>query len=81
MIKINSNKGRHHVPLATLNVGDTFLFEGKVCMLAINRGGTSFVLDLSTGKDCLFPINPANDPQPVIPIDCELSYQIRQKGA
>ncbi len=78
MIKINSNGYNHSVPLSSLRLGDTFLFEGNVCMLA-KRNGHSFVLDLSTGKD-YSSINPIYSSQLVTPIECELSYKIIEKG-
>lgn len=72
MIKINP-KGP--VALCSLCIGDTFLIDGRVCMLA-KRNGHPFVLDLSTGKDyCSFSPNDAS--LSVIPIECELSYKIK----
>lgn len=75
MIKINSNGYNRSVTLSSLCVGDTFLIEGSVCMIA-KRNGHPFVLDLSTGKDCC-SINPINSPRQVTPIECELSYRIK----
>ena len=75
MIKINSDNYNRSVPLNSLCVGDTFLIEGSVCMIA-ERNGHPFVLDLSTGKDCPF-INSGRSPQRVTPIECELSYRIK----
>ena len=75
MIKINSDGYNRSVPLSTLCVGDTFLIEGSVCMIA-KRNGHPFVLDLSTGKDYC-SINPRNSTQRVTPIECELSYRIK----
>lgn len=74
MIKIQSDAYNRSVRLSSLCVGDTFLLEGNVCMIA-SRNGHPFVLDLSTGED--YPqVNPTNNPRPVVPIDCELSYKV-----
>lgn len=75
MIKINSDVYNYSVPLDSLYVGDTFLIEGSVCMIA-QRNGHPFVLDLSTGKD-YSSINPRSSSQRVTPIECELSYKIK----
>lgn len=75
MIKINSGSYSLSVPLNSLCVGDTFLIEGSVCMIA-ERNGHPFVLDLSTGKNYGF-FNPSDSFQQVIPIECELSYRIK----
>ena len=75
MIKINSEGYTRSVPLGTLCVGDTFLKEGSVCMIA-KRNGHPFVLELTTGKD-YGSINPTNSFQRVVPIECELSYKIK----
>ena len=75
MIKINSDDYNCSVPLNSLRMGDTFLIEGSICMIA-KRSGHLFVLDLSTGKDYC-SINPCNSSQRVIPIECELSYRIK----
>lgn len=75
MIKINSDGYNRSVPLSSLCVGDTFLIEGSVCMIA-QRNGHPFVLDLNTGKD-YSSINPRNSSQRVTPIECELSYKIK----
>ena len=75
MIKINSDGYNRSVPLSSLCVGDTFLIEGSVCMIA-KRNGHPFVLDLSTGKDYC-SINVSNSLHRVTPIECELSYRIK----
>lgn len=75
MIKINSDNFHHTVPLKSLCVGDTFLLEGSVCMIA-QRNGHSFVLVLRNGKDYC-SINPDTSTQPVIPVECELSYKVQ----
>lgn len=74
MIKI-TNGYEPSVTLSSLHVGDTFLTEGRVCMIA-KRNGHPFVLDLSTGKDYC-SINPCNSARLVIPVECELSYKIK----
>ena len=76
MIKINSDDYNCSVPLSYLHVGDTFLIGGNVCMIA-NRNGHPFVLNLGTGKTYC-SINPNISPQLVVPIECELSYKIKQ---
>ena len=75
MIKINSDNHTRFVLLSSLHTGDTFLFEGNVCMIA-KRNGHSFVLDLRTGTD-YSSINPCISAQQVVPIECELSYKIK----
>jgi hypothetical protein len=75
MIKINSDGYNRVVSLSSLCVGDTFLIEGSVCMIA-KRNGHPFVLDLSTGKDYC-SINPSKSTRRVTPIECELSYRIK----
>ena len=75
MIKINSDIYNRSVPLSSLSIGDTFLFNGRVCMLA-KRNGHPFVLDLSTGKDCGF-FSPSDTTQRVTPIECELFYNFK----
>ena len=75
MIKISSDSYNPVVSLSSRCVGDTFLFEGNVCMIA-ERNGHPFVLDLSTGKDYC-SINPNKSTHRVTPIECELSYRIK----
>ena len=75
MIKINSNDYNPVVSMSSRCVGDTFLLEGSVCMIA-ERNGHPFVLDLSTGKDYC-SINPSKSTRRVTPIECELSYRIK----
>lgn len=75
MIKINSEGYNCSVPLNSLRVGDTFLLEGSVCMIA-KRNGHPFVLNLNTGNDYC-TINPSKSSQLVTPIECELSYRIK----
>lgn len=75
MIKINSDSYNPVVSLSSRCVGDTFLLEGNVCMIA-ERNGHPFVLDLSTGKDYC-SINPNKSTHRVTPIECELSYRIK----
>lgn len=77
MIKI-TNGYEPSVTLSSLHVGDTFLIEERVCMIAL-RNGHSFVLDLSTGKNYC-SINPSNSARLVVPIECELSYKIKYRG-
>lgn len=75
MIKINSEGYNRTVTLGALCVGDTFLMEGKVCMIALCNG-LPFVVELATGKD-YGSINPASSFRRVVPIECELSYKIK----
>ena len=74
MIKI-TNGYEPSTPLSSLHVGDTFLLEGSVCMIA-KRNGHPFVLDLHTGKD-YYSINPSNSDRRVTLIECELLYRIK----
>ncbi len=74
MIKICNNSFNRTVSLSTLSVGDTFLMDGNVCMLA-KRNGHPFILDLRSGKD-YSSVNPNRSDLRVTPIECELSYEL-----
>ena len=77
MININSDIYYDDVRLGSMNVGDTFLMDGLVCMIA-KRNGYNFVLDLSTGEEYC-SINSDNCAKLVVPIECNLSYRIKEK--
>lgn len=74
MIKIEAAGRGSPVPLKSLWVGDTFLLDDTVCMIA-SRNGHSFVLNLSNGKDDS-SINLSTTPLLVTLVECKLLYQI-----
>lgn len=75
MIKIENAGCGRPVPLNSLQVGDTFLHHGVVCMIA-NRNHHPFVLSLNNGED-EWAINLDTTSLLVIPVECKLSYQIK----
>lgn len=74
MIRIKKSSEPLRTPLSHMGLGETFLLEGVVCMIA-SRNGHHFVLDLVTGKD--LPIKVQGCMTSVRPVDCELSYKLK----
>ena len=72
MIKIQQLNERNTAPLSHLAVGETFLMDGCLCMIA-RRNGHDYVLNLSTGKDLCVKIQGST--QMVYPVTCELTYK------
>jgi hypothetical protein len=83
-----TNQGRqpHTVTLNDLKLGDCFLYDGRIGMMA-SRNGHDFPLDLATGKE-FYAVPPAREWVPhstpamlapsaeVIRISAELVYKI-----
>lgn len=65
--RIKNNKA---TTLSNFKVGDTFLFDNKVCML-IDRNGHSFPINLETGE--LISIKKTDE---LVKITCELQYKV-----
>lgn len=74
MIRIKKSSEPLRAPLSHMGLGETFLLEGSLCMIA-SRNGHHFVLDLITGKD--LPIKIQGSMIHVSPVDCELSYTVK----
>ena len=58
------------VRLSDVYVGDTFLYQNKVCMV-VNRNGHDFIVDLNTGRDISVPQNAE-----LVRIECVLEYKV-----
>lgn len=58
------------VNLRHLCIGDTFLFQNKVCIV-VDRNGHGFVIDLATGKNISIPNN-----ADLAIIECVLEYKV-----
>lgn len=75
------------VPLGSLKLGDTFLFDSRIGMVA-SRNGHYFPLDLAAGKE-FYAVPPAREWIPhstpamlgpdaeVVRVDCELIFKIK----
>lgn len=75
------------VPFGSLKLGDTFLFDSRIGMVA-SRNGHYFPLDLATGKE-FYAVPPAREWIPhstpamlgpnaeVVRVDCELIFKIK----
>jgi len=75
------------VPLSSLNLGDTFLFDSRIGMVA-SRNGHDFPLELATGHEFWIEnparpwmphsIHPMLTPQTEVEVvDCELIFKVR----
>lgn len=65
--RIKNDKAIH---LSDVCVGDTFLYQNKVCMVS-NRNGHDFIVDLNTGRDISVPQNAE-----LVRIECVLEYKV-----
>ena len=75
------------VPFGSLKLGDTFLFDSRIGMVA-SRNGHYFPLDLATGKE-FYAVPPAREWIPhstpamlsrnteVVRVDCELIFKVK----
>lgn len=72
MISCKRVKNDKTVRYGYLEVGDTFLFENKPCMVA-DRNGHSFPIALETG----IPVAKITPLTEVVPIECELTFTVR----
>lgn len=80
------NSSPRTVQLGSLKLGDTFMFDSRIGMIA-SRNGHEFPLELATGHEFWMerPVCPwkgfdtpaALSPDAeVVPVNCELTYQI-----
>lgn len=58
------------VRLSDVYVGDTFLYQNKVCMV-VDRNGHNFVIDLNTSRNIDVPQNAE-----LVRIECVLEYKV-----
>ena len=83
----NAGRAPRTVPLCSLNLGDTFLFDSRIGMIA-SRNGHDFPMELETGHEFWIekparPWGPHNTPAmlppqtEVVRVDCELIFKIR----
>jgi len=84
---VEVSKKVREVPLSSLKLGDTFIFDSRIGMVA-SRNGHNFPLDLVLGREFYLPSEvrqwmPHNQPAMlslstmVIPVDCELQYRLK----
>lgn len=83
----NAGHAPRTVPLGSLKLGDTFLFDSRIGMVT-SRNGHHFPLDLATGKE-FYAVSPAREWIPhstpamlapdaeVVRVDCELIFKIK----
>ena len=83
----NAGRAPRTVPLSSLKLGDTFLFDSRIGMVA-SRNGHDFPLDFATGHEFWIenperPWEPHNTPAMLTPqtevvrVDCELIFKVR----
>jgi len=84
---VEVSKKVREVPLSSLKLGDTFIFDSRIGMVA-SRNGHDFPLDLVLGREFCLPsevrqwmphdqsamLSPSTM---VIPVDCELQYRLK----
>lgn len=63
-------KNDKSVNLSNFCVGDTFLYQNKVCMV-VDRNGHGFIVDLNTGRNISVPQNAE-----LVRIECVLEYKV-----
>lgn len=63
-------KNDKSVTLKNLVVGQTFLYQNKVCMV-VDRNGHGFVIDLNTGRNITVPDNAE-----LARVECVLEYKV-----
>ena len=83
----NAGHAPRTVPLGSLKLGDTFLFDSRIGMVT-SRNGHHFPLDLATGKE-FYAVPPTREWIPhstpamlapnaeVVWVDCELIFKIK----
>lgn len=83
----NAGRAPRTVPLGSLKLGDTFLFDSRIGMIA-SRNGHDFPMELETGHEFWIenparPWIPHNTPAmlgpdaEVVRVDCELIFKIK----
>lgn len=65
--RVKNDKAIH---LSDVYVGDTFLYQNKVCMV-VSRNGHDFIVDLNTGCNISVPLNAE-----LVRIECVLEYKV-----
>lgn len=65
--RVKNDKAVH---LSDVFVGDTFLYQNKVCMV-VDRNGHSFIADLNTGRNISIPQNAE-----LVRVECVLEYKV-----
>lgn len=84
---VEVGKKIQEVPLSSLKLGDTFIFDSRIGMVA-SRNGHHFPLDLVSGREFCLPFKgrewiPHNTPAMlpsstmVTPVECELQYRLK----
>ena len=63
-------KNDKSVSLCDLCVGDTILYQNKVCMV-VDRNGHSYIVDLNTGRNVIVSSNAE-----LVRIECVLEYKV-----
>ena len=63
-------KNDKSVSLFDLCVGDTILYQNKVCMV-VDRNGHSYIVDLNTGRNVIVSSNAE-----LVRIECVLEYKV-----
>ena len=83
----DAGRSSRTVPLCSLKLGDTFLFDSRIGMVA-SRNGHHFPLDFATGREFWIenperPQVPHNAPAMLAPqtevvrVDCELIFKVK----
>lgn len=67
---IKRTKNNKSVRLCDLRIGDTVLYQNKVCMV-VDRNGHGFVIDLATGQNVSISQNAE-----FVRIECVLEYKV-----
>lgn len=65
--RVKNDKAIH---LSDVYVGDTFLYQNKVCMV-VDRNGHSFVVNLDSGRSVSVPQNAE-----LVRVECMLEYKV-----
>ena len=84
---VEVGKKVREVPLSSLKLGDVFIFDSRIGMVA-SRNGHDFPLDLVFGREFYLPFKvkewkphegPAMLPPStmVMPVECELQYRLK----
>lgn len=77
-ITIRRAKHQKGVPLKSLDLGNTFLYDNRVCVI-VEHSGSLYPLDLTTcrGLGDGYPFTKRLDPDTiVVPIDVEIVYEV-----
>ena len=65
--RVKNDKAIH---LSDVHVGDTFLYQNKICMV-VDRNGHGFIVDLNTGRNISVPQNAE-----LVRVECVLEYKV-----